>query len=565
MSQPAQPSLVMNPSLEKSIVEPVLEKQYASNSESPNPERVAVIVNHGMGQQVPFETLELVAEAVWRAAKMPITDKTEQDPKDRTKPFTTGAKEPPSHPAIRAVRLGTQGKDEVETELRRVEMTFKDANDKTHEVHFYEAYWAPLTEGQVNLRETVSFLFGGGWDGLRNCEVGYFHRWMFGQLQKFKFRRYTKVLLLLLIILLLGSLVIINAVIAAAAVSHAIGGNDAFPRRNLLAALTSDLIVGDMAALLVFLGVFAIPRSYKLIAKRPIVPRWLSLMEWLFVGAGFLPLLLVGYVMALGLMGQSLESYLWHPLLTWVASIIVSPSSWATLFTLLVWGLAVVAAAGARWALVEYGGDVAVYIAAHTVSKFWHLRQQIWQTAMKVTRAVYRTQTTENDGTFYYPRVIMVGHSLGSVIAYDVLNGMLLEEEFSKQPLDIARRTRMFVTFGSPLDKTAFIFRTQADADSEIREVAAAAVQPMISSYDRRPQEWVNLYSNADIFDSRLKFYDASPANQNPNDASKRVKNKKDPEARTPLVAHIEYWHGDLFAATLYRGITTQPPKSAAS
>jgi hypothetical protein len=83
----------------------------------------------------------------------------------------------------------------------------------------------------------------------------------------------------------------------------------------------------------------------------------------------------------------------------------------------------------------------------------------------------------------------MVGHSLGSVIGYDVVNGLLLEDAFSDHPLHVANRTRMFLTFGSPLDTTAFLFRTQAEMCSPIREVAAAAVQPMIQNYDSRPHE----------------------------------------------------------------------------
>jgi hypothetical protein len=149
----------------------------------------------------------------------------------------------------------------------------------------------------------------------------------------------------------------------------------------------------------------------------------------------------------------------------------------------------------------------------------------------------------------------MVGHSLGSVIAYDVLNGLLIEDGFLANPVDAANRTRMFLTFGSPLDKTAFLFRTQADIKSPVREVAAAAVQPMIQDYKFRPKEWVNLWSHADIISGELNFYDDT-ANMT-NGGPRRVCNKKDPEARTPLAAHMEYWNGNLFAGELFRGITT--------
>jgi hypothetical protein len=231
---------------------------------------------------------------------------------------------------------------------------------------------------------------------------------------------------------------------------------------------------------------------------------------------------------------------------------------------LALWLMEILAASMVRSVLVQYVGDVAAYIAAHTVSKFWEARWQIWQTAMRVAEAIYRARTAD-DSKFLYTKIVVVGHSLGSVIGYDILNGLLMDDQFSAQPLQVAARTRMFLTFGSPLDKTAFVFRTQKDMRSQVREVGAAAVQPMIASYVNRPEEWVNLWSRADIISGHLDFYD--PPNvlnakhpdhyvhsrMNP----KGVQNYIDPDARTPLKAHIEYWDGKMFAEQLYRGITT--------
>lgn len=54
-------------------------------------EKVAVIVTHGMGQQVPFETLELLANAV------------------RTEAANCNPGAPPPPVVTRVVRLGTKG------------------------------------------------------------------------------------------------------------------------------------------------------------------------------------------------------------------------------------------------------------------------------------------------------------------------------------------------------------------------------------------------------------------------------------------------------------------------
>jgi hypothetical protein len=296
------------------------------------------------------------------------------------------------------------------------------------------------------------------------------------------------------------------------------------------------------------------------------------LFEWALVILGTILVMVAGLVMPLQLARMT------RPLGGLRISDLAVPFLRHPLLTTLIWALEIVAAYFGRTFLIQFVGDVAAYIAAHTVSKFWDLRQQIWQTAMKVADAVYRARTTSSDDLkkddsrkgdsnkddakkdtkqpgFLYEKIVVVGHSLGSVIGYDVLNGLLLEDAFSKQPLHVAARTRMFLTFGSPLDKTAFLFKTQRDMDAPVRAVGAASVQPMIQHYDNRPQEWINLWSPSDLISGNLDYYD--PPTEG-NASQKAVQNMIDPEATTPLAAHVEYWGSELFARQLVRGIRTR-------
>jgi len=523
---------------------PILEPEPASKTGHPQleGERVAIIVNHGMGQQVPYQTIEGVANAVWR-----------------------GAGQAASRSVVRRVRLGIQGEDDVETELVRAEIQIQHEQHK-FDVHIYEAYWAPLTEGKVTLKDVMFFLFDAGWNGFMNTEIGTFKRWMFDSEQKFKLARWRLNAILLFLVLLLMSLVFMNAVLAAAVASHAIGGSNAFPG-TLTAPLTYDFIIADFAAILIALGTLGLPWLYKKLTKSPGIPKWLSWLGWILILPAAFLIVFAGWAMPFQLAGYDPENHIWRWLACRAQCLTLGHEVWTTLL----WALELLAAYTARWFLVEYVGDVTAYIAAHTVSKFYDLRQQIWQTAMKVARAVYRAQPEQagaNQSSFFYDKIIMVGHSLGSVLGYDVLNGLFLEDALSKGPLQIAERTCMFLTFGSPLDKTAFLFRTQGDMRSAVREVAAAAVQPMIQNYDNRPLEWVNLYSKSDVISGNLDYYD--PPNrhnarnktpwQNPATApvahERAVKNLVDPDARTPLAAHVEYWTGELFANELVRAIT---------
>jgi hypothetical protein len=150
----------------------------------------------------------------------------------------------------------------------------------------------------------------------------------------------------------------------------------------------------------------------------------------------------------------------------------------------------------------------------------------------------------------------MVGHSLGSVLAYDTLNALINLDNVcpDNERRGVVRRTRALITFGSPLDKTAFIFRMQASRDEDwIREQLAASAQPLILSYEQyRPLtfRWVNIWSSMDIISGSLEYYD-DPAG--PPSPEQHVENLPDPQAWIPLAAHVQYWDGEVFRKELYR------------
>lgn len=74
---------------------------------------------------------------------------------------------------------------------------------------------------------------------------------------------------------------------------------------------------------------------------------------------------------------------------------------------------------------------------------------------------------------------MFVGHSIGSVIAYDTLNGIINHGLINNQDWNAVGRTKLLLTFGSPLDQTAFIFRAQVE-DNPCREMLASAKQPLL-------------------------------------------------------------------------------------
>jgi hypothetical protein len=80
------------------------------------PVKRAVWIVHGMGQQLPFETLDGLAEGIMRVAQ-PLPGRNYFEPRART------------------VQIGDQTVQRVELDVL--------AGDRQVELHLYEAYWAP--------------------------------------------------------------------------------------------------------------------------------------------------------------------------------------------------------------------------------------------------------------------------------------------------------------------------------------------------------------------------------------------------------------------------------------
>ena len=149
--------------------------------------------------------------------------------------------------------------------------------------------------------------------------------------------------------------------------------------------------------------------------------------------------------------------------------------------------------------------------------------------------------------------VIVVGHSLGSVVVYDVLNRMILDRDLAGPSAPVVvPRTRLLLTFGSPLDKTAFLFGIQGPGTEEgaARRALAASVQPLITQPVRPP--WVNVYSPWDIISGSLDYYD-TPRTPNAPPDPRAIKNQRDDKARTFLAAHVEYWTNTVVFDTILK------------
>ena len=559
--------------------------------------RIAIFVAHGMGQQIPFETLDVIAESL-RAYDTRLT----------------GRRDPPTSNTIKA------GPDQW---LQRIELKLKSI-DNPIEAHVYEGYWAPLTEGRITLRQLIAFLAGAGSNGLK-IALKTFQRWLMGKYQRFP-TPIRIVLYLLVSLATVASLVVLNSTIVTVA-----AGRTLFSQRpwwltdGLFADLTTTFngVVTTMIA-------FALSLLVSLLIRRlhlPAVAR--RIWSWFTVAVFYLTVLVIilAGVSVLSLLfihirgGVADDAELWQRFASkvridafnarfdsWAFTLVVTAAAlvllvrllsivrgfardlrdahgrWLTVavaaaFSLIVvavafvanrffetlqggngialarhgiaWPLLVAASAFIRLVLVQYLGDVAIYVMPYKVDAFNNLRKEIKETVYKVVHAVYALKD-QSGLRPAYDSVIVLGHSLGSVIAYDALNRLIHEDRVAApaDALHIVDRTPLFLTFGSPLDKTAFIFGAQGHGTTEARESLAASVQPLIQSYEYRPASWINIYSPWDIISGYLDLYDLPGATD-----PRKVQNVKDPEATTLLMAHTEYWNDGLLVRTLYSAL----------
>jgi len=142
---------------------PTIEK-FASSGEvidETTREKRAVWVVHGMGQQIPFETLDSLANGLLDV--LPNAQVT---------------------PRLRTVKIGDQVLQRVELDVDGIKKDNAGKPLKQYELHLYETYWAPKTEGVANLTDVASFLWDGGLRGMLNS-VKSFRRAMFGGMATF--------------------------------------------------------------------------------------------------------------------------------------------------------------------------------------------------------------------------------------------------------------------------------------------------------------------------------------------------------------------------------------------
>jgi uncharacterized C2H2 Zn-finger protein len=112
--------------------------------------------------------------------------------------------------------------------------------------------------------------------------------------------------------------------------------------------------------------------------------------------------------------------------------------------------------------------DVTIYCTTYTRAKNYQIRQEVLKGAVNQLKLLRDMEYN----------IIVVGHSLGSVIAYDALNRLIVDMSAEVRKTGINQKDDLpenvlpvigLVTFGSVLDKVAFFFREHTADEAYVR------------------------------------------------------------------------------------------------
>jgi glycerophosphoryl diester phosphodiesterase len=179
--------------------------------------------------------------------------------------------------------------------------------------------------------------------------------------------------------------------------------------------------------------------------------------------------------------------------------------------------------------VLEVVGDLVAYLAIDPKARLNGKRHEILAGCEQRIRELLSKSGAEG-----YERIVVAGHSLGSVVAYDALSRLSRDVACGRFAAHLCDRLAGFISFGSPLDKVAFVFwptsqesgRGSANAWESLRrnlyagmlphfygirssralELQTEVSQPQGSVLDDLP--WVNYYCDRDLISGRLDAYE---------------------------------------------------------
>ncbi len=456
--------------------------------------RTAIWVVHGMGRQRPFETLGVFSKGLGAAL-------------ESAPPTPQFIDQHGWHQS--AVRLTKQGTD--------------------HLIDVYEYYWAPQTEGKITLRAVYWWL-------IRSALVPYLYITENLRLRaderRHQKRLRSELLRLAFFFFTLVALIAVGVAYLWAGRWMALRGSEFLQDLDRSGVTTSVALMVKaglgfihVLALAIWTWLLAVSfgssQKHKIRALSPLT-RW----KWrLFLNATFL-FLALSFDLLVPFYGPTF------------LNLLVPATVIAVAFALYRW---------IRSIMVEYVGDVAIYVSSNAFSAYYDVRKKILDGAVDMLTSILRDDEPQDasrtSSAHRYDEVVVVAHSLGSVIAYDALNRILVQNQVVRADGTVRavpiQKVRLFVTCGSPLEKIYYFFRERIPEKETIRKAITDLLYPLIKGHTHEldTMQWLNFWTPRDPVSGYLYHY---PVTRN-----------IECDDGVPLFAHTRYWEDGAVYTTI--------------
>ena len=524
-------------------------------------ENVAILVIHGIGQQRPYETLDQFTQGLSRTFDAPhLEPRLEicKDPLREQKQW------------VRASCIMTPTPPNTSFPSRRKvpDVLGGPAPDTISSISFFEYYWAPVTQDKVTYTGSLWFLIQAGLTPFK---------YLAANITVLTAANRKKRILLVVVKELWRQACLFVPLLAFFALLLAFLVTCGNPHELLKLYRGIPVESKLLAAILVIRYLYIFTTANALLESLKGKNTWQASLWWrLALLAGFIghivlwPLLILPGLCCIAWMGTKLGHWLpFLPLVLGHWSGVVRALAAQTQFSFshgwtAVWNdllflkpsfshyhyLVVVVFLGLAYAvrqiLVGYIGDLAVYVNTSELAANYAARAQILDECTGALSEILRELKDPANPTagYRYDRVLIAAHSLGSVIAYDMINELLdrcrsdrSASQNALQPEDLDKLHGL-VTFGCPLNKIFYFFREKLPPAQALRRqildlLHGFRVVDSLRSYPPGPGtaggpmsvnndprwvmaqdqlesgfRWINAWSVPDPVSGRLAFYD---------------------------------------------------------
>lgn len=195
----------------------------------------------------------------------------------------------------------------------------------------------------------------------------------------------------------------------------------------------------------------------------------------------------------------------------------------------------------------EWIGDVKIWVTYQETANNYEIREKILSQAERIFSHVIQKHNGFNE------RVIVLGHSLGSTIAYETLLSLARKQLTNNTSKLQMSKISHFFTYGSPIDKIHYFFEARSmknnTKSSVLRQLREKPIDYLLNNSDCK-LKWFNFHDHGDAIGGPLET-PRLPSQMSP------IQNVYTPNAYFPTIVtnHAEYTNNNHMLTYLWHAL----------